>query len=547
MRSFISLLIKIALKKLINPKLSYKLGTFLLKFPPFSSKFNKIIHNEAIKMIDNNKKLYSKYKCYYTIPEIGLDYETCRSMILEYSNSVISNVKNIHFSGTLYQNALTEQFDDIPLPNNLESLYIEIYRRSHMWNGMHHHHFGIANLINLQLVSCVADLFGGSIDNVCGVCTNGGSQSIMVSARAYMNYFMANKYQNRSYCIILAPDTIHASLIKASEAYGFRLILMPTIQGKINYQTLQKYVNKYIRGLAAIYCSLPSFPYGTNDDVELFATIANKYNVGLHVDCCLGGFIVNFIDEKYSKLLQMEGITSLSVDTHKNGLGPKGSSVLITKNIGWQNLLYYSAYAFSTWKGGLYGSIKDEGSTSCVENFNSLITLLYYGKVAYRKTACEIYSTCQKIVQHIEQKEFIEIINDDVVNVVAFRVTIKFGSSYRLNDLMCERGYIFNVLDNNEIHFCVTKRFVCDANVVDNFLLCFDECMKLIENEIDVDPQLEYDGGARLYCSLDSMKYPSDDQTIWSYAENFFLGIIGIESMIKCHVMTINNPYYCAC
>ena len=50
----------------------------------------------------------------------------------------------------------------------------------------------------------------------------------------------------------------------------------------------------------------------------------------------------------------MPGVTSLSADTHKNGLAPKGSSVLITKNIESRNLAYYSIYSVPEWNGGVY-------------------------------------------------------------------------------------------------------------------------------------------------------------------------------------------------
>ena len=51
--------------------------------------------------------------------------------------------------------------------------------------------------------------------------------------------------------------------------------------------------------------------------------MAKAAGVGMHVDSCLGGFIVNFVDGVDPNWLAVPGVTSLSCDTHKNGWAPK--------------------------------------------------------------------------------------------------------------------------------------------------------------------------------------------------------------------------------
>jgi len=43
--------------------------------------------------------------------------------------------------------------------------------------------------------------------------------------------------------------------------------------------------------------SVPQYPHGVCDDIPAIAKLAKKYNIGLHVDCCLGGFINPFVKE----------------------------------------------------------------------------------------------------------------------------------------------------------------------------------------------------------------------------------------------------------
>ena len=43
-----------------------------------------------------------------------------------------------------------------------------------------------------------------------------------------------------------------------------------------------------------MYASAPSYPQGAIDPVSALSDIAVTFNIGLHVDCCLGGFVLPF-------------------------------------------------------------------------------------------------------------------------------------------------------------------------------------------------------------------------------------------------------------
>lgn len=45
--------------------------------------------------------------------------------------------------------------------------------------------------------------------------------------------------------------------------------------------------------------SAPNFPDGNVDDITGLAKLAKKHNIGLHVDCCLGSFVVPFIERSF--------------------------------------------------------------------------------------------------------------------------------------------------------------------------------------------------------------------------------------------------------
>ncbi len=72
-----------------------------------------------------------------------------------------------------------------------------------------------------------------------------------------------------------------------------------------------------------------NFPDGNQDDIVALGALAATHNIGLHVDCCLGSFIMPYLEKaglaegvngKYKMIpfdFRVNGVTSISCDTHK--------------------------------------------------------------------------------------------------------------------------------------------------------------------------------------------------------------------------------------
>lgn len=70
-----------------------------------------------------------------------------------------------------------------------------------------------------------------------------------------------------------------------------------------------------------VVASAPAYPHGVVDDVTAIGKICSEHNVGLHVDACLGGFILPWARRAGFDIPQfdftVQGVTSISCDTHK--------------------------------------------------------------------------------------------------------------------------------------------------------------------------------------------------------------------------------------
>ena len=104
--------------------------------------------------------------------------------------------------------------------------------------------------------------------------------------------------------------------------------------------------------------SAPQFAHGTVDDIDGLSHLALEHRCGLHVDCCLGGFLLPFMGRAGYPLarrcdFRVPGVTTISCDPHKYGFAPKGCSVAMFRSAE----LRHHMYCFVTdWTGGIYAT-----------------------------------------------------------------------------------------------------------------------------------------------------------------------------------------------
>jgi glutamate/tyrosine decarboxylase-like PLP-dependent enzyme len=79
--------------------------------------------------------------------------------------------------------------------------------------------------------------------------------------------------------------------------------------------------NSSLSGFFQVVGSAINFPDGCQDDIVGLGRLAKRYNIGLHVDCCLGSFIMPFLEKAGFPTepfdFEVEGVTAISCDTHK--------------------------------------------------------------------------------------------------------------------------------------------------------------------------------------------------------------------------------------
>ncbi len=242
--------------------------------------------------------------------------------------------------------------------------------------------------------------------------------------------------------------------------------------------------------------SAPQFPHGIIDPIPAIAALARQHgsNIGVHVDCCLGGFVLAFMEKAGYDVqpfdFRVPGVTSISADTHKYGYTPKGTSVVMYSNKKLRKNQYFVA---PNWQGGIYATASAPGSRPGCLIATTWATLMYMGEDGYVDATKRIIETTRAIIKGLEAIPGISVMGDPKAMVIAF-VSGKV-CSLRLSEALKEKGWHLYLLQYPpSIHHCVTMLHTKEG-VTDRFLGDVRSCTE----EIMKTPGVKASGQAALY------------------------------------------------
>lgn len=228
-----------------------------------------------------------------------------------------------------------------------------------------------------------------------------------------------------------------------------------------DYQVDTKRVARLVNAnTVLIVGSAPNFPHGIMDDIAALSRVAARRRVPLHVDCCLGSFLVPFLERAGFEAppfdFRLRGVTSISCDTHKYGFAPKGSSVVLYRTAALRAHQYFVA---PDWPGGVYASPGFAGSRPGALIAACWASLMSVGEQGYLDACVRIVGAAKAIAERIAASPVLaaelEVLGRPLVSVVAFAA--RDLNIYDVADAMGRRGWHLNSLqDPPAMHVAVT-------------------------------------------------------------------------------------------
>ncbi|KNC46143.1 sphingosine-1-phosphate lyase 1 [Thecamonas trahens ATCC 50062] len=347
-----------------------------------------------------------------------------------------------------------------------------------------------------------------------GVMTTGGTESILMACKAYRD---RGYERGISAPEMVVPDTIHAAFDKAAGYFGIHMVHVPVdpVTRAADVGAMAAAIN---RNTIFIAGSAPSYPHGVVDPIQELAALAASHDIGMHVDCCLGGFLVPFMADAGYPLAEVfdfraAGVTSISADTHKYGFAPKGASVVMFST---QALRHYMYFVAPDWPGGIYASPSICGSRAGSAIAGTWAAMMAHGRAGYVASTKSIVETTRKIAAGVAAIDGLFLYGSGEVCVVGFASNI--FDIYLLSSAMSKRGWNLSTCQQpSSLHLAVTVPHT-QPGVADEFLADLAECTAVLMK----DPIAPRDGIGAIYGMAESIP----DRSLVSQMAHGFIDVM---------------------
>ncbi|RHY09450.1 hypothetical protein DYB38_002898 [Aphanomyces astaci] len=462
--------------------------TILQRIPILASTYRNEIRKMEVQIessLQEHAKSAEEFPKQFTLPEEGKANAAVLATMQAMAKGEDKRWKDGLVSGAVYHG----DDDHVALLNQAYGLF-------NVTNPLHADLWPSVVRMEAEVISMTASFLNGGNTDVCGALTSGGTESIVLATKTHRDWFRHDHGITRPE--IIAAVTAHAAIDKACDMFGIRLIKVP-----VDPVTFQIDVAAVKWNISAntilIYASAPSFPQGTIDDVEALSKLAVTYGIGLHVDCCLGGFVLPFAKELgYPDIpsfdFSLPGVTSMSCDTHKYGYASKGTSIVLYKSKAIRRFQYF---AYSDWTGGLYATPTIAGSRPGALSAACWAAMMRMGRRGYLEKTRGIMETVKVIKAGIASIDELHLLGAGAAMVVCFGS--REFNILKVSDHLTTLGWSLNALQHPTcVHLCVTCRQIGKG---DQFVTALKEAVAVVQK----DPTGKLEGGSAMYGMASSM------------------------------------------
>ncbi len=231
--------------------------------------------------------------------------------------------------------------------------------------------------------------------------TTGGSESLFLAMKAARE--MARE---------LKPEIVHPEILlthttypvfnKAAHALGLKVCQIDSI---VDYRADADALEEAIsENTIMMVGSAPPFPYGVVDPLEEMSRLAQQNDIWLHVDACIGGFVLPFAEALGRPVptfdFRLPACQSMSVDFHKYGYAMRGCSAVILRE---RDLARYQSFSSNVWPAGDYTSENMSGSRNAGPVASAWAVIAYLGYEGFLERMSEILGATDLLTTAINQ------------------------------------------------------------------------------------------------------------------------------------------------
>ena len=291
-------------------------------------------------------------------------------------------------------------------------------------NGLDPTVFPSVTRIENDLVGWGLDLLDGPADGQ-GLVTSGGTESCMLAvkaAREHWRHRVGPERASRVKPVMIMPVTAHSAFVKGAYYFDVELHTLPVDPEtfKVRVEDVTAALDQHLDRVALVVVSAPSYAHGVVDPVAEVAALGLERGVPVHTDACIGGWTLPYLARLGVAVtpfdLSVPGVCSISVDLHKYGYAPKGTSLLLFKDADYRLGTFFT---YSSWPGYPVVNTTMQSTKSAGPPAAAWAVLRRIGDAGFERLVGEAWQATGAIVTAVEEIPGLRVLGTPEATLVA--------------------------------------------------------------------------------------------------------------------------------
>jgi glutamate/tyrosine decarboxylase-like PLP-dependent enzyme len=280
--------------------------------------------------------------------------------------------------------------------------------------------------------------FGRSVlhgdDAVVGSVTSGGTESILLATKAARDAARARGARGKLNVVL--PITAHAACHKAAAYLDLEVRTTPVDAG---FRAMPDAIEETIDdNTVLVVASAPSYAHGVVDPIVAIGDVAKKAGCWFHVDACVGGMVLPFLDGAPAFDFAIGTVDSISADLHKYGYTPKGASLVLYRNADRRS---HQFFATASWTGYPVANATVQSTRSGAPLAAAWAAVQHLGVAGYRTLTADAWQATSHLLEAIRAVDVLDLVAEPDAPLFAVTSADVFTHAARMN----ERGWMIGV------------------------------------------------------------------------------------------------------
>ncbi len=276
---------------------------------------------------------------------------------------------------------------------------------------------GYMNDIRQELVDMCVGLMNPDTTST-GSVTSGGSESVYSALHAMREWAKDNRPEVKEPTVV-APANAHPSFSKGCHYFGLHMLRVPLGPDyRVDLDAMRAAITA---DTVCLVGSAPNWYQAFIDPIEDIAAMAVEHGAWMHVDACVGGYMLPFLEKLGHPVplwdFRVPGVQSISADLHKLGYCPKPCSTILWRD---EAFLDYHNILVTDVSGGSYRTEGFLGSRPAGSYFAAWAVLKYLGESGYLNMTRKLVANVEKLTHGINALEGLEVWPGDVPTPLSF-------------------------------------------------------------------------------------------------------------------------------